>query len=89
MVKKALRDESSTISRDGTEAKLVFVEGNEMTDAITPGGVYEVVGDKIKVTLKLIINKKPYKTVMVEGSATDKEELSRKIVTAIIANAPN
>ena len=88
-VEKALRDESSTVSRGDAEAKLVFVEANEMNDAVTPSGVYEVIGDQIKVTLKLIINKKPYKTVTVEGSAANKEALSRKIVAAIIANAPN
>ena len=59
-VENALRDESSTVSRGDGEAKIVFVEGKEMQDAITPGGVYEIVGDQIKVTLKLIINKKSF-----------------------------
>ena len=85
-VAKTLRDESLTISRGG-EAKIVFVEADEMNDAIMPGGVYEVVGDQIKVTLILVRNGEPVKTVTVEGSVTDKEELSKKIVKAIVDNA--
>lgn len=88
-VAKVLRDESTNFSRAGVEARLVFAEANEMQDAITPSGVYEIIGDKIKVTLKLIINKKSVKTIIVEGNAANKEELSREIVNAVIKNAPN
>lgn len=89
MIAHALRDESSTISRDGAEAELVFVEADEMPDAVTPGGVYEIVGDQIKVTLILVKNNEPLKTITVDGSASDKADLSRKIVKAILENTQN
>ena len=91
MVAKALRDESSTISRGGVgaEAKLVFVEAEEMNDAVTPSGVYEINGDQVKVTLILVVNNEEIRTVTVEGSLQNTEELSAKIVAAIIENAPN
>lgn len=89
LVAKALRDESTTVSRDNAEAKLIFVEAEEMNDAVTPGGVYEISGDQIKVTLVLVRNNEAMKTLVVEGTTGNKEELSRKIVQAIIENTPN
>ena len=90
MVAKILRDESSTASRSGgAETKLVFVEAEEMNDAVTPSGVYEIIGNQIKVTLILVRNNEEVKKLTVEGSAADLEELSRKIVRAVIENAEN
>jgi WD40 repeat protein/uncharacterized caspase-like protein len=86
MVAKALRDESSSLARGDSEPRLVFVDGDEMADAISPSGVYEVNGDHIKVTLILVKNDKPIKTVIVEGSVSEREALAMKIVAATVSN---
>jgi len=86
LLAKALRNESSTASRGGEQAKLVFVEAEEMKDAITPAGTYEVNGDRIKLTLILVRNNNPVKKLFVEGTLKNKEELAQKIVRAINEN---
>ena len=85
-VAKALRDEGSSLARGDNEPRLVFVEADEMADAITPSGVYEVNGDRIKVTLILVKNGQPIKTVTIEGSLSEREALAKKIVAAAVAN---
>jgi hypothetical protein len=87
LLAKALRNESSTTSRGNKEAKVVYVQADEMPDAITPAGAYEVNGDQIKVTLILVRNNNPFKSLIVEGTLKNKEELVRRIVKAIVENA--
>ncbi len=83
---KALRDESSSFARGSNGPGLVFVEGNEMPDAITPSGVYEINGDQMKVTLVLVKNDQPVKTITVEWPVADRESIAKRIVAAIVNN---
>jgi hypothetical protein len=87
LLTKALQNENTITIRGNAETKWVYVEADEMPDAITPAGTYEVSGEEIKLTLRLVKNNKLVKTVLVEGNLQDEKELSRKIVTAIIENA--
>lgn len=86
MLRQALRNSSFAAER-GTSA-IVFVEADEMVDAIKPSGSYTVRGDEINVTIRLIKNKKPVKTLTISGNANNKEELVKQIAEAINKGTP-
>jgi uncharacterized caspase-like protein len=89
-LRQGLRDASYVSARGGDAASLVFVDADEMPDALKPSGSYVVEGDNVSITIRLIRNNQPAVTLTVEGSASDeksKGELIDKIVDAITVEA--
>ena len=58
-----------------------------MVDALKPSGSYPVIGDIVKVSLRLIRNKTPVATLIVEDNIENKRALINKIVATIIQAA--
>ena len=83
LVREELRNLSFTVDAETFEIPIVFVEADEMIDAIKPSGSYAVKGDEIAVTIRLIKNKKPIKTLTINGKTSDKNELVKQIAEAI------
>jgi len=83
LLRRELR-KASRVTGDGqSNPPLVFVEADEMVDAVKPSGSYTVQGDTINVTIRLIRNKVLIRTLTVNGKVGDKQELIRQIATAI------
>lgn len=72
LLRQELRNLSFTVDADTFEIPIVFVEADEMTDAIKPSGSYTVQGNNINATIRLIKNKKPFKTLTVSGKVSEK-----------------
>ncbi|MEZ5424626.1 MAG: caspase family protein [Pyrinomonadaceae bacterium] len=83
LLSKELRNSGLAAERGGSESGIVFVEADEMIDAVKPSGSYTVRGERISLTIRLIKNKRPVKTLTFEGRTDQKKELARKIVEAI------
>lgn len=83
MLAQELRNTSFTIDTETFQTPIVFVEADEMIDAIKPSGSYTVRGDEISVTIRLIKNKQPVKTLTITGKVSNKEQLVKKIAEAI------
>lgn len=64
-------------------AALVFVEADEMADAVKPSGSYIVEGDRIRVTLRLIRDRVPIKTMTFEGTLGEKQRLVSEMAAAV------
>lgn len=64
-------------------ASLVFVDADEMVDAVKPSGSYIVKGDEIIVTVRLIRNKIPLNTLTVNSKVSEKEALIKEIVAKL------
>ncbi len=75
--------EANYVAIRGENAALVFVDADEMVDAVKPSGSYLVKGDEITVTLRLIRNKIPIETLTVSGKVSQKEELINALVLKI------
>ncbi|MCU1267895.1 MAG: (Myosin heavy-chain) kinase [Acidobacteria bacterium] len=87
LLRDALREESYATVRGRDAAPLVFVDAEEMPDAIIPSGNYTIEGDTIRVILNLIRNDEVFKSVTIEGRRTDLPGLVKKLVTQFTANA--
>lgn len=83
-IKNYLR-ESNTIS----SLPSIFVDADEMTDAVKPSGTYLVKGDEIIVNVRLLRNKTPFDTLTIFGNISQKDKLVEKIATGIIEKAKN
>ena len=62
-------------------------DAEEMQDAITPSGSYQINGEQIKVTLRLVKNNAVVKTLNIEGTKQNLNNLIEQIVKAIGENA--
>lgn len=82
-LQKLLREENYVRQRGG-ETSLVYVEADQMVDAIKPSGSYTVNGDEITVTIRLIRNKTPFETLTISGKLSERENLIKSIVSRII-----
>ncbi|MCB1025954.1 MAG: hypothetical protein KDB79_16280, partial [Acidobacteria bacterium] len=78
-----LRNASFTVDPETFQTPLVFVEADEMTDAVKPSGSYTVKGEDISATIILIKNKKPIKTITLSGKLNAKEKFVGKIADEI------
>ncbi len=82
-----LRDELRNVSFvniRGNPSPIVFVEADEMTDAITPSGNYTVDGDNLQITVVLVRNNAQIgKEIIVSGKLSDKEGLIKEIVAKL------
>ncbi len=87
MLASQLRD-ASYIRVRGETSKIVFVEADEMTDAILPTGDYTVDGDTLKISVILIKNNVPLGSeIAVVGRLAEREQLVKKLVAQIISSA--
>ena len=67
------------------EAPIVFVEADEMVDAVVPSGSYSVTGDELKITVVLVRNDEPVgKEISVSGKVSEKEALVKQLAAAIV-----
>jgi WD40 repeat protein len=71
------------------ETQLVFVDADEMYDAITPSGQYEILGNNVQLTVNLVRNGKVESKVTVTGKSDDKNALAQQAVKALIQAAQN
>jgi WD40 repeat protein len=77
---------ASFVSARGDTAKIVFVESDEMPDAVMPSGDYTVDGETLTINLVLVKNSQPYgKEIVVSGKVADKEALIRQLIEHITA----
>ncbi len=80
----ALREANYVSTRgEGGANSLIFVDADEMVDAVKPSGSYVVKGDEITVTIRFIRNKIPVQTLTVNGKIGEKEALIKAIVAKI------
>ena len=64
--------EASFVNTRGEPSKIVFVEADEMTDAILPTGDYTVEGDKLTISVILVRNNATFgREITVTGSASN------------------
>lgn len=84
LMRQGLRDANYVRARGG-QASIVFVDADEMTDAITPSGAYTVEGESLKISVVLVRNNNPVgQEITVTGKVIEKEQLVKQVVAAII-----
>ncbi|MEZ5426935.1 MAG: caspase family protein [Pyrinomonadaceae bacterium] len=80
LFRRELREAS--FSEEG--GAMVFVDADEMPDAITPRGVYQVEGGILKIRVVLAKNNKLLgREIAVSGKESEKEELIKRLVEEI------
>lgn len=87
LLKERLREANYAVVRGRANAGLVFVDIEEMPDAMRPSGGYVIEGELVKVTLKLSKNYKPGITVNIEGNKNDLPALIEKLFASLSAEA--
>lgn len=85
LLKEQLREISFSGILRGVSAPLVFVDAEEMTDAIIPSGLYSIEGDTINLNLVLYRNDiQVGKEIRLSGKVSEKEQLIKQLVAEII-----
>lgn len=85
LLKEQLREISFSGILRGVSAPLVFVDAEEMTDAIIPSGLYSIEGDTINLNLVLYRNDiQVGKEIRLSGKVNEKEQLIKQLVAEII-----
>jgi WD40 repeat protein/uncharacterized caspase-like protein len=78
----------SFVSVRGEDVPIVFVDADEMPDAIIPSGGYTIDGDDITITAVLVKNNEPFGSeIKVAGKVSAKEELVKRLVAEIVKAA--
>jgi len=86
VLQKTLRQKSAITERGSAE--MIYVDADEMADAIRVSGNYVVEGNVVKVTLVLLRNNKPIVSpITITGTKDNKDELIKKIVETVSKNA--
>jgi WD40 repeat protein len=83
LLRQELRSASYFSGSEESRGSLVFIEADEMVDAYHPSGSYVVEGDNIHLTLHLIQNKVPVKTLVIDGKVSEKQQFTKQIIAAI------
>jgi WD40 repeat protein len=84
MMAEQLRQASYAQSR-GEQTWIVFVEADEMTDAIQPVGDYIIEGDTLKISMILVRNNAPFgKEINVNTKILEAEKAIKQLVEAVI-----
>ncbi len=84
----ALRQASFVAAR-ANPAQIIFVEADEMPDAIFPSGDYSVKGETLTISLLLFKNNAQFgKEIVVTGKLAEKEAVMKQMVEKIIAAQP-
>ena len=87
MISAELRQMSYIQSRD-SQSPIVFVEADEMTDAILISGDYTIEGDTLKISGILVKNNATIdKEIIVTGKTSEKETLIKQFVVEIMKGA--
>lgn len=69
----------------GGESPIVFVEADEMHDAVMPSGGYVVEGEELTITVVLVRNNDQVgNEIKVTGKLSDKEQVIRKLLQEIV-----
>lgn len=77
---------ASFVSARGDKARIVFVESDEMPDAIIPNGDYTIDGESLTINLVLFKNDQPFgKEIVVRGKVAEKEALIRQLIEHLTA----
>ncbi len=71
LLRDEIREASFITERGKDISTMVFVDTDEMPDAIIPAGNYIIEGDKIKFTINLVRNNEAVKTFEVVGDKND------------------
>jgi WD40 repeat protein len=87
LLRDALREESYATVRGRDAAPLVFVDAEEMPDAIIPTGLYTIEGETVRVTLNLVRNDEVVKSFTLVGRRTDLPGLVKQLVADFTAAA--
>ena len=84
ILRNELRNRSFVETR-GANSPIVFIEADEMIDAVSPSGGYKVDGENLTITVVLVKNNKLFgKELTVAGNVGEKEMLVKKLVAEII-----
>jgi hypothetical protein len=84
LLRKELRNLSFAGVR-GDKSSIVFIEADEMTDAIVPSGGYRIEGENLTITIVLVQNNQPLgKEISITGKVSEKEELIKRLVAEIV-----
>ncbi len=87
LLKDRFREAHYALVRGHAKAGLVFVDIDEMPDAILPIGRYIIEDDLVKVTLILYRNDEQVSTLKLEGNKNDLSALAEKIFVAVNVEA--
>jgi len=83
-----LREVSRAVSAGNVSARLIFVDiDEEMPGAILPTGNYVIQGERVKVTMNLLVNDRPAMTVTFKGTIKDLSALRGKMLAAIVSES--
>jgi hypothetical protein len=84
-VRKHLREVSHASLRGAASGlPAVYVDADQLAGAIRPSGNYRVQGEGVTASLVLVRDGKKIADLQIPGSVKDLDELSQKIVTAIL-----
>lgn len=86
LLRDRLREASYAAGGEG-EAGLVFIDADEMPDAINPYGRYVVEGDVVRVTVRLYRNRVNVATISVLGNKANLLGLSEKLLEVLLAES--
>lgn len=84
-----MRDASYVTTSGVNVSPVVYVEADEMPDALVPSGNYTIRGVIINVRINLIRNGRPVTSFVVSGSRNDKTGLALKVVKAVVVATGN
>lgn len=87
LLKDRLIETSFAATKGESGSKVVFVDIDEMPDAILPAGSYELEGEIVKVRINLVSNDNVLKILNVEGNKNKLAELIENLTRQIIAAA--
>lgn len=81
--------QANYVQTRGEPSRIVFVEVDEMTDAIPPVGDYTIEGDSLKVSVVLVKNNAQVgKEITVTGKASEPEKVVKQFVEATMQSLP-
>lgn len=87
VLRDRLRKASCVVIRCRANDGLVFLDLDEMPGAIIPSGNYVVTGDRVKVSVNLLLDEHPAAAVTEEGDRNDLPALCEKVFEAIRVEA--
>jgi uncharacterized caspase-like protein len=84
-LRQRLIEEGYAPARGGGAAAAVFVDADEMPEAVRPTGTYRVEGQKVRVVMNLRQDGKTVATLQVEGTRTELDRLVERLAAGILA----
>ena len=87
ILRNELRNRSFVQTR-GENSPIVFIEADEMLDAVTPSGAYKIDGETLTITIVLVKNNKlSGEEIKISGNVGEKEKLIKQVSDEIIKAA--